>query len=314
MSESALVECPVCRAKIAVTAPACPQCGHPAQAGGDSAARWRLCALVLGLLFLGSLVTGGGVATAFIVGQQSQKPESANQAWARTEEEARAKLEARAKPEFFTNVDPPVKPPAEKTFKTVKSVIKPPEPAETVILLVARKNLARFTVLPGKLDEYFVEKSILKDDAPPDALTIKDLAALQGKCLACAVRKHDWVFRSDFLDSPAINDLLSDGKRLFAFRTNIGDLHGGIARLPGEHVNIIWVNQRDKPDKVLMKTLAFDVLVLAADGVDQNGKPGDAMVVVAVSPEQAKTLTAALESGLLIVMPRPPEIPRDGKR
>src|SRR5207249_761279 len=66
-------------------------------------------------------------------------------------------------------------------------------PIEKVKLLVAKKNLDIHTAFKKKPEDFFIEKSFVRDDAPKDALTKEDLLKLKDKYLRRSLRKNDYV-------------------------------------------------------------------------------------------------------------------------
>src|SRR5947207_2202111 len=62
-----------------------------------------------------------------------------------------------------------------------------------VKVLVAKKDLPMHTPLKLKVEDYFTEREVVKDDAPKDALTKDDLAKLKGKYLKVGRRTGDTI-------------------------------------------------------------------------------------------------------------------------
>jgi Flp pilus assembly protein CpaB len=289
------------------------------------AARWRFCAIVMGLMFIGSVVIGSGVATAFFVGEEPPTPTAETQVWARTEAEARAKLQPPAKveitPKFETRTPKPSVGdviPVERSFgqQTYTAIVagtiagvevaataKAEEPVETVTVLVAAKNLAMHTAVQGNLEDFFTAKTFPKDDAPTDAIAAPDLPTLAGKFLKRGLRKGDHVTADDLVQ-PATK-IFPPGKRHVAFRTGIDSLPAAMAALPASHVNLVWTTPVGEGTVKML--LVQDVIVVMVNLPDKDGNTGDAVVTVVVNESDLETVLCARATGSLTVELCPPE-------
>src|SRR5437868_13165163 len=73
-------------------------------------------------------------------------------------------------------------------------------PIEKVTLLVAKKNMEMHVNLRQKPEDFFQEKTFIKEDAPKDALTPEDMPKLKGKFLKRGLRKGDHLLLDDLFD------------------------------------------------------------------------------------------------------------------
>src|SRR5262249_9118119 len=176
-----------------------------------------------------------------------------------------------------------------------------PPPIERVKVLVAKKNLDMHTAFKKKPEDYFVEKTFVKEDAPKDALTKDDLSKLKEKYLKRSLRKNDYITLDDVIDNPQGLRTLPPGMRAVGIPVTPQSVASGFACVPGSHVDIVY-SKRGRTDKEsLTKTLLENVIVLAADINAQPGGEGGAMpanvVTVALTREDANVLIQAMASG-----------------
>src|SRR5262249_39745683 len=153
---------------------------------------------------------------------------------------------------------------ADKAVKPAREVVAPVPPVEKMTLLVANRNLPMHTIVRGNLGDCFIEKTVLKADAPADALMPNDLAKLQGKCLTRSVREGD-VFHVDDFKEMYRKFVTPTKHRHVAFRTSIDSLPAAMARLPGSHVNLIWTYREPDSERVVKMGLVQDVIVVAVE-------------------------------------------------
>jgi pilus assembly protein CpaB len=177
---------------------------------------------------------------------------------------------------------------------------------EKVTLLVAKKNIDMHTALRKKPDDFFQEKTFVKDDAPKDALTPEDMPKLKDKYLKRGLRKGDHVLADDLMDNNFGLTALPNGMRAVGIRVNVESIAGGFASLPGSHVDVMWTTRRGSDSETFSKVLLEDVIVLAADTNTRN--EGGAMVAstvtVALHPDDVMKITLAMETGSLRLVVR----------
>jgi len=178
-----------------------------------------------------------------------------------------------------------------------------------VKVLVAKKNIDMHAALRAKPEEFFVEREFVKDDnIPKEALTREDLAKLKGKFVKRSLKKGDFVRADDILDSNFGINTLPPGMRAVGIPISAGNSASGFACVPGSHVDIQWTSRIEGENDTITKVLLEDVIVLAADTRANPAEEGGAIiasvVVVAVSPDDANVLTAALDGGTVRLLLR----------
>jgi Flp pilus assembly protein CpaB len=190
---------------------------------------------------------------------------------------------------------------------------KPPEPPpiEKITLLVTKKNLDMHTALGKKPEDFFTERSFVKDDAPPGSFTKEDLPKLKSKFLVRALRKGDTITSEDLMDNKFGLKNLPNGMRAVGIRVDVAAIAGGFASLPGSHVDLMW-SAKDVAPKCLLE----DVIVLAADASDKIVENGGAMVAsvvtVALTPEDTIKVINAMDTGSIRLVLRNLEEPKTG--
>src|SRR5438552_538083 len=112
---------------------------------------------------------------------------------------------------------------------------------EKVTLLVAKKQLDMSTYIKTP-QEMFTEKQFVKEDAPKEALTPKDLTGLAGKTLKRGLRRGDHVMAEDLGDGAPVLEV-PPGHRAMGLRVTVEGIAGGWASLPGSRVDIIWARR-----------------------------------------------------------------------
>ncbi len=141
--------------------------------------------------------------------------------------------------------------------------------------LVAKTNLDIGSAIKNPQD-MFVEKALLAEDAPKDALT--EFKLLKGKYLRRTLRKGDHITNDDLMDERAsILARLPDGYQAYGIQVDPAAIAAGWAAVPGSKVNILWT-RRGSDDKTSYTTVLLeDVLVLAGDGISRMQDDGKAL-------------------------------------
>src|SRR5947207_5782583 len=75
-------------------------------------------------------------------------------------------------------------------------------PVERVKVLVAKKTLDMHTAFKKKPEDFFTERTFVKEDAPKEALTKDDLTKLKDKYLKRSLRKNDYITLDDVIENP----------------------------------------------------------------------------------------------------------------
>lgn len=182
---------------------------------------------------------------------------------------------------------------------------------EKVKILVAKKNLDMALIVKNP-NEMFEEKLVNKEDAPKEAIEIKDekqyedvLAQLKGRQLKVGRIKGDFISLDFMLDkaSSGLNGTLPEGHRAIGIRVNMESIAGGFAALPHSRVDIIQTVRRGDDKSTFSQVLLENVLVLAADTVSQRDENNRAMpanvVTVALTTEELLKINVAKEIGSL---------------
>jgi Flp pilus assembly protein CpaB len=181
-------------------------------------------------------------------------------------------------------------------------------PAEKITVLVAKKNIAMHTSLGAKPEEYFVEKSFPKDDAPANAFALADKEKLRKKFLKRTLRQGDHITADDLMDNNFGLKGLPYGMRGVGIRVNIESIAGGFASLPNSHVDLIWTTRENGNGATKTTCLLEDIVVLAADTQQLTPEQGGAMpasvVTVALTPEDTLKVTQAMATGTLSLVLR----------
>src|SRR5205823_13361450 len=111
-----------------------------------------------------------------------------------------------------------------------------PPPVEKVKLLVAKKTLDMHTAFKKKPEDFFTEKTFVRDDAPKDALTKEDLSKLKDKYLKRSLRKNDHITLEDVINNPQALTL-PPGMRAVGVPVSPTSGASGFACVPGSHVD-----------------------------------------------------------------------------
>ena len=179
-------------------------------------------------------------------------------------------------------------------------------PPERATFLVAKTNLDLGAAIK-KPQEMFVEKSVLKDDAPKDGIT--DLKVLKGKFLKRGLRKDDRICLEDLMDEKtSLLANLPDGYRAIGVQVTNDGTASGFASLPGSKVDVVWTMKRTEDKCSFSKILVVDVLVLAADTKSTRDEGDKAMpagiVTLALKQSDALKIDLAKRFGPLTLFLR----------
>jgi len=180
-----------------------------------------------------------------------------------------------------------------------------PPPVEKVTLLVTKRPLPIGQLLKNA-KTLFAERQFTKEDAPKDA--VSDWKTLEGKTLKRSLRSSDHVFADDVREGPATLEV-PPGMRALGLPVNLAAIASGFASLPGSRVDIIWNMRGNNPDQTFSMELLQNVLVLAADMQDTTSETRAlpaSVVTVAVSPEDVKRVSLAMENGTFRLVLRQP--------
>jgi Flp pilus assembly protein CpaB len=180
-------------------------------------------------------------------------------------------------------------------------------PAEKVTVLVAKKQLSMHQSLGNKPEDFFVERALLKEDAPANAFTLADKDKLKRKFLKYTVKVGAPITPDDLMENNYGLKTLPPGMRAVGIRVNIEAIAGGFASLPGSHVDIMWTGRENGNGAVKAGCLLEDIIVLAADTNQLTPEAGGALpasvVTVALTPEDTmKVLQASVTGSLTLVL------------
>jgi Flp pilus assembly protein CpaB len=170
---------------------------------------------------------------------------------------------------------------------------------ETVTVLVARQDIAAFTVIKEP-QKYFKQVRYVRGDEPKGALT--RFEQVKDKVVSRPLAEDQPLKEKDLTAAlpPALN--VPKGMRAVAIKIAPDNANGFV--LPGVRVDVCWVRPRGK-GKNEASVLVKDVLVLA---VDVETRPeARQTATLAVTVEQARQLAAAAQEGSFRVALRPPQ-------
>lgn len=175
----------------------------------------------------------------------------------------------------------------------------------TVAVLVARRDINSWTVL-NEPEKWFKKVRYVKGDEPRDAIT--SFAQLKGMMTARPLAEDQPVKHRDVRKKPAgepLASLLPKGMRAIALKMPPADANGFI--LPGSRVDVLVSTPKAKGKRVT-KTLVENLLVVAVDTREVRGgeRATDNVATLAVTLEQARTLSKALKTGTLRLVLRAP--------
>jgi pilus assembly protein CpaB len=181
-----------------------------------------------------------------------------------------------------------------------------PAEEEKIKILVARQNLAQGTYVkePEKL---FDEKEFVRGEEPKKAAKTYD--ELRGKRLSKPVNAEQWVSVDDLLskEQGGLGVAIPKGMRAMAIKVNIDTIVAGFV-LPNSRVDVLnTVRQGDKDSYT--QTILQNMLVLSVDQTKDRDPDKQSIlgntVTLAVTPEEAQTLSLAQQMGELRLVLRP---------
>jgi Flp pilus assembly protein CpaB len=183
-----------------------------------------------------------------------------------------------------------------------------PLATNSVPVLVATCDLNVGTVL-SRPEVMLESKAYLPDTLPPGAITNPE--DLRGKVLARAISKNMPVTVQDFTTDDALLKLIPPGSLALTIRASSEE---GALILPAARVDIIGnIPEAENAEKLVTRVIVKDVVVLAVNterhGPFSEGGPiHNTVVTVAVTPEQAEKIVAAMQRGPVTpVLRRPGE-------
>jgi len=168
-----------------------------------------------------------------------------------------------------------------------------------VSILVARKMIAVNSTMKNPKD-YFMEKAVVQEDAPKDAVRSWD--GLAGKTMRRSLRAGDHLLPDDVQDgAPTL--AVPPGMRAVGLRVTVDAIAAGFASLPGSRVHIYFNMRRGTVEQSFSMRLLQNVLVLAADTTDGTGEGARAIpasvVTLALTPDDTQRVSLASEHGTL---------------
>jgi pilus assembly protein CpaB len=180
---------------------------------------------------------------------------------------------------------------------------------ETVRILVARQSIPPGTLI-SEPDKFFKYVRYVKGDEPKDGLT--DLIQVKGKVLNRTLAEDQPVKGQDLIAAKAAFPALPEGMRAVSIKLTPDPVVGGFI-LPGSRVDVLSAVPQPDGKQTVVKAVVQNVLVLAVDTALENQVM---TATVAVTPEQAKKIVAAADTGKMSLVLRALEdekaVPRRG--
>jgi Flp pilus assembly protein CpaB len=173
------------------------------------------------------------------------------------------------------------------------------EEAQKVSVLVAKDKVHVGTSLK-KAEALFEIKEFAKGSEPKEALVSFD--QLKNKFMVRNLRKGDFVTAKDINDNPQALDL-PEGMQGCGLRVSAEHIAGGFAATPGSRVDIYWTTKGNNTSPPQSGTLLDNVLVVAADTINNSSDERKAIVAQVVTlalwPSDVKKVNLAKEHGTL---------------
>jgi pilus assembly protein CpaB len=174
---------------------------------------------------------------------------------------------------------------------------------EKIKILVARQNLTQGTFVKEP-EKMFEEKDFTKGEEPKKAA--KSFDEVRNKRLAKGLSAEQWVSVDDLLSKDQSDFQVPKGMRAMAIKVNVDTIVAGFV-LPNSRVDVLNTVPGEK--EAYTQTILQNMLVLSVDQQnvrDQEKKTilGNT-VTLAVTPEEAQTLSLAQKMGELRLVLRP---------
>lgn len=177
---------------------------------------------------------------------------------------------------------------------------------DTIKVLVAKKKLDTGQRIKNP-EEWFEFKDLAKGVPAPDAIVKFD--DLKDRVLRIPRGQGEWITNNELVDKERIGVDPPPGYRAVGVKVNPESIAGGWASLPHCRVDIMHNVRRGDDKSTGTQILLQNVLVLGIDDKDkrvEDGRPmTGAVIILALTPEDAEIIDVARSIGTLSLMLRP---------